>query len=126
MHDLEKEDDNFGGVSGNSSQTASFAYQNDEVDNNDDKKQLLSEGATVCQKTKRVSLLELRSSVEGGTNHQLSELVGVEQDEDFEMPGTSTPAEFLLRSIDTHFAHFEKNASGKHGRLFNHKSSILS
>lgn len=39
-------------------------------------------------------------------------------EEDCNMDGTDTPAEFQKKSIDAHFKIFEKNSNGKHMRLF--------
>ena len=44
---------------------------------------------------------------------------GPDEFEDCNMPGSETQGDFHLKSIDTHFKKFEKNANGKHRRLFN-------
>ena len=46
------------------------------------------------------------------------------ESEEYNMPGSSTPAEFLTKSIDQHYKVLKKNKSGKHKRLFT--SSLIS
>ena len=75
---------------------------------------MFSDGDLV-KTNKRVSRLELVNE---------NAMSDGEDDSECNLPGTQTPAEFLLRSIDTHYRNFEKNASDRHKRLFN--ASVIS
>ena len=80
-------------------------------------------GGGGAEKNKRVSHL-LEFEVEGEEIRSCGNPPEIDEEEECNLPGTTTPAEFLLRSIDTHYRKFEKNASDKNKRLFN--ASILS